>query len=100
MIVMWLALVIFILAFIFSAGKNNEEYDTYALQQKYFDKYANSDSLIFARYIGDDRCEIKHGEHGLIAISTTDYKIVVELDNVFIIYDDFKHFSCNWEFKS
>ena len=98
--IVWLILALLILIFNYSAGKNNEAYDSYVLQKGYFDTYVNNDSLIFARYIGEDRSEIDFNQYTLITVSTTDNdKIKVELDDVHILYDDFKHFNSNWRFK-
>lgn len=100
LIITWIVLVTFVFAFIFSASKNNEEYDLYVSQQKCFDKYVNNELLVFTKYIGNDRHTIKHGEYGLIMIKTTDNnKIAVELSDTFILYDDFKHFYCDWRFN-
>lgn len=99
-ILMWVALLLLILAFNYSASQNNEEYDLYMLQKEYFDTYVNNDSLVLVKYIGDDRCEIKRNQHTLITIDTVDNdKIRVRLDDIHIMYDDFKHFCCDWKFN-
>ena len=101
---MWLiiciVLMLLILIFNYSASENNESYDSFILQKKYFDKYINSNSLIFVEYIGNDRCEVKHNQSVLIAIDTTDdNKVRVELDDTYILYENFEHFNFDWRFR-
>ena len=99
-VIIWVTLLLFILALIYSAGKTNEEYDTYILQKKCFDKHVDSLALVFVKYIGDDRGKIKRNQCILITIDTTDdNKIKVGVDDTYILYDDFEHFNYDWKFE-
>lgn len=97
--IVWAAIMLFVLTFNYSVGETNEAYDMFTLQQKYFDRYVNNISLVFIKYIGNDRCEIKQNQYALASISTTDdNKIKIEFDEACILYDDFRHFNCDWKF--
>ena len=100
-IIIAITLALFTLSLNYSASKNNEAYDFYVTQKRCFDKHINNDSLVFVKYIGSDRNEIKHGHHALITINTTDdNKIAVELEGMVIVYDDYEQFRCDWIFNS
>lgn len=99
--IMWIMLVLFILVFNYSAGKNNESYDLNMFQKRCFDKYVNSGSLVFVKYIGSDECKVENGDYALVTIDTTDEdKILVGLNNKYIQYDNFEQFKRNWKFNN
>ena len=101
LIIIWISLMLFILTFNYSAGKNNESYDTFLFQQECFNRYVNNKTLVIVKYVGDGRNEIKRNQCVLITIDTTDdKKIRVKLDNTYIFYDDFHHFNCDWKFQN
>lgn len=100
LLILCIMLALFILVFNYSASKNNESYDSHMLQERYFYKYIDSNSLVFVKYIGDDRCEIENGHYALITIDTTqDNKIAVGLDDGYIFYDNYGQFKCDWIIK-
>ena len=98
--IIWVVLVLFILIFIYSAGLNDKPNDSYIIQQKYFDRYVNNETLVSVKYVGDDICEIKQNEYTFVTISTTDNEqIKIEFRGTYILYDDFEHFNCDWEIE-
>lgn len=99
--IIWIMLVLIVLIFNYSAGKNNEAYDEHMFQQMYFDKCVDNDSLVFVKYVGNDRSEIKYGELTLTTISTTDNNMIkVNLDDTYILYENFEDFNSDWRFRN
>lgn len=100
-IIVWVVLALVVVRFFYITGENNDKYDFNEKQQRCFDKYANSKNLVFVKYIGDGILELECNQYTLVTVETTeDNKIRVWLDDVTnILYDDLKHFNCDWRFE-
>lgn len=98
-ILCWAIVALIVVLFMYSASKNNQEYDKYSLQRIYFDKYVDSQIPAFAQYVGDDRKEIRCNEYTLITIENSkNEKIKVNLEDSYIIYDNLQRFNYEWRF--
>lgn len=95
----WIILLLFIMAFMYSADENSQEYDECLLQYVCFDKYINSKIPAFVQYVGDDRTEIQHNQYTLITIDYVDDAIRVQLEDTYISYDDLEQFNYDWRFE-
>lgn len=99
MIGMLLVILIGLLIFLYSAGKNNKYYEEGIAQVKCLNRYINSNNIAMLTYVGIDSDKIRQYENALATIETyEENKIKVTFNGHIAIYDDNMKFFNEWRF--